>query len=266
MTAPPRRISSRDNAAFRELADLAHSAKERRRLGRSVLEGIHLCEAWLQRHGSPRAAFATDSGLAHPEIAPLLARHGVAPTLLADELFASVSTVQHGVGLVFVVDTPHPGLPASIDGDAVYLDRVQDPGNVGTLLRSCAAAGVRTVFTAPGTAWCWSPKVLRAGMGAHFHLSIHEAVPWIAVRARLAVDAIGTRVSGASSLYDADLRAPALWLLGNEGEGLSEEIAADVGRWVWIPQAEGVESMNVAAAAAVCLFEQRRQRLTAAPR
>ncbi|MEI7446347.1 MAG: RNA methyltransferase [Burkholderiales bacterium] len=266
MSAGPRRITSRDNAAFRELAELAHSAKERRRVGRSVLEGIHLCEAWLARRGAPHAAFATAGGLVHPEVGPLLARHGLVPTELADELFAAVSTVQHGIGLVFVVDTPRPGLPASIDADAVYLDRIQDPGNVGTLLRSCAAAGVRTVLTAPGTAWCWSPKVLRAGMGAHFHLSIHEAVPWTAVRARLAVEAVGTRVRDAASLYEADLRRPALWLLGNEGEGLSEEIAADVGRWVRIPQAEGVESMNVAAAAAVCLFEQRRQRLAATPR
>jgi TrmH family RNA methyltransferase len=97
-------------------------------------------------------------------------------------------------------------------------------------------------------------------MGAHFHLSIHEAVPWSAVRARLAVEAIGTRAAEAESLFDADLRGGALWLLGNEGEGLSDEIAADVARWVRIPQADGVESMNVAAAAAVCLFEQRRQR------
>jgi TrmH family RNA methyltransferase len=260
MTAVPRRITSRDNPLFRELAELAHSSRERRRQGRSVLEGIHLCEAWLQRHGTPRTAVATKAGLAHPEVAVLLARHGVSPAVIAGELFDAVSTLQHGVGLAFVVDTPQPGLPASIGADAVYLDRVQDPGNVGTLLRSCAAAGVRTVLTAPGTAWCWSPKVLRAGMGAHFHLSIHEAVPWSAVRTRLGVAAIGTRTQQAESLFEADLRAPALWLLGNEGEGLSEEVGADVARWVRIPQAEGVESMNVAAAAAVCLFEQRRQR------
>jgi TrmH family RNA methyltransferase len=260
MTAPPRRITSRDNPLFRELSDLARSARERRRRGRAVLEGIHLCEAWMQRHGAPRSAVATDAGLAHPEVAPLLARYGIQPTVLADELFDAVSTVQHGVGLVFVVETPRPELPDAIDADALDLDRVQDPGNVGTLLRNCAAAGVRTVLTAPGTAWCWSPKVLRAGMGAHFYLSIHEAVPWSVVRLRLNIEAIGTRALQAESLFEANLRAPALWLLGNEGEGLSPDIAADIARWVRIPQSEGVESMNVAAAAAVCLFEQRRQR------
>jgi len=256
----PRRISSRDNALFRGVAELAHSARERRRQGRSVLEGVHLCQAWLERHGAPRIALASESGRLHPEVAGLLARHRVDPDVVSDELFQSISTVQHGVGLAFVVDTPHPGLPARIEQDAVYLDRIQDPGNVGTLLRSCAAAGVGTVLTAPGTAWCWSPKVLRAGMGAHFHLSIHESVPWSAVRGRLAIEPIGTRATQAQSLFEAHLRAPAIWLLGNEGEGLSDEIGADVRRWISIPQAPGVESLNVAAAAAVCLFEQRRQR------
>jgi RNA methyltransferase, TrmH family len=260
VTSGPRRIASRDNALFREVMDLAHSARERRRLGRSLLEGIHLCEAYLDRVGPPRAALVTDAGLHHPEVAALLARHRIVPTLIADELFAAISSVQHGVGLAAIVDTPRPELPDAISGDAVYLDRIQDPGNVGTLLRSCAAAGVPTVLTAPGTAWCWSPKVLRAGMGAHFHLAIHEAVPWSVLRARLGVDPIGTRATGAESLYEANLRAPALWLLGNEGEGVSTEIAADVGRWVRIPQSEGVESLNVGAAAAICLFEQRRQR------
>jgi TrmH family RNA methyltransferase len=260
MTSGPRRIVSRDNALFREVMDLAHSARERRRLGRSLLEGVHLCEAYLDRVGPPRAALVTDAGLAHPEVAPLLARHGVVPTLIADELFVSISSVQHGVGLAAIVDTPRPALPDTIAGDAVYLDRIQDPGNVGTLLRNCAAAGVPTVLTAPGTAWCWSPKVLRAGMGAHFHLAIHEAVSWAVLRPRLAVDPVGTRASGADPLYAADLRAPVLWLLGNEGEGVSAEIAADVGRWIRIPQTAGVESLNVGAAAAICLFEQRRQR------
>jgi TrmH family RNA methyltransferase len=260
MTATPRRITSRDNPTFREVAELAHSARERRRLGRSVLEGVHLCDAWLQRHGAPRVAVATAAGLAHPEVGPMLARHRIVPLELADDLFGALSTLQHGVGLAFVVDTPRPELPAAIECDALYLDRIQDPGNVGTLLRSGAAAGIGIVLTAPGTAWCWSPKVLRAGMGAHFHLSIHESVPWAALRGRLAIEPIGTRATNAPSLFDADLRPPVLWLLGNEGEGLSQVIADDVARWVRIPQAKGVESMNVAAAAAVCLFEQRRQR------
>jgi len=255
-----RRISSRDNPLVRQLADLAHSARERRRVGRTFLEGIHLCEAFLLRHGAPQAAVATDSALAVPQVADLLARHRVEPTVLSEDLFRLLSTVQQGVGLAFVVETPRPALPAVLDTDAVFLDRVQDPGNVGTILRTCAAAGIGIVLTSPGTAFCWSPKVLRAGMGAHFHLVIHETVPWPTLHERLRVPAAGTRVAGARSVFEADLRAPMLWVLGNEGEGLSPELARDVDLWLGIPQQPQVESLNVAAAAAVCLFEQRRQR------
>jgi RNA methyltransferase, TrmH family len=190
----------------------------------------------------------------------LLDRHALKPVIVADGLFKSISTLQNGPGIAFAIDTPAPALPSSIDRDAVYLDRVQDPGNVGTILRTCAAAGVQVVLTAPGTAFCWSPKVLRAAMGAHFHLSIHEAVPWHVVSPRLKVEAVGTRAGNAESVFDADLAAPTLWLFGNEGEGLSSEASGSVGCWLRIPQEAGVESLNVAAAVAVCLFEQRRQR------
>ncbi len=257
-----RRITSRDNPLFREACDLAHSARERRRTGRSVLEGIHLCEAYSQRFGAPQAVLVSDSAASHPQVIELLRSQSIEPVSVADELFSQMSTLGQGVGLAFLIETPRPDLPARIEGDAVFLDRIQDPGNVGTLLRTAAAAGIATVITAPGTAWCWSPKVLRAGMGAHFHLAIHESVPWDAVRDRLDAQIIGTRLHQAASVFDEDLRGASVWLFGSEGEGVSPAIAPDVARWLRIPQVDSVESLNVAAAAAVCLFEQRRQRST----
>jgi RNA methyltransferase, TrmH family len=263
--SPPRRITSRDNPLLRDLAELAHSARARRRTRRTFLEGIHLCEAYLARYGvavpdGGHLTVVTDSAQAHPEVRRLLERFRLAPTVLADPLWEVLTTVENGVGLAMAIPTPAPPLPGRLDGDAVYLDRIQDPGNVGTILRTCAAAGVATVLTAPGTAFCWSPKVLRAAMGAHFHLSIHESVPWPELAPRLSVEAVGTRASGSASIYRTDLRDPRLWLFGNEGEGLSAEPARAVGRWLGIPQHPGVESLNVAAAVAVCLFEQLRQR------
>ena len=255
-----RRITSKDNALMREVAQLAHSARERRRLGRSVLEGIHLCEAFVQQPAQPLLAVVSDSAREHPQVEPLLRDAAWDVVHVPDELFASLSTLQQGVGIAFVIDTPRIELPESLTGDAVFLDRIQDPGNVGTVLRSCAAAGIGTVITAPGTAWCWSPKVLRAGMGAHFHLRIHEAAPWATVQPRLTGRIVGTRAHPSQSLFDADLRGPTVWLFGSEGEGLSEAVQPDVALWVGIPQQPSVESLNVAAAAAVCLFEQRRQR------
>lgn len=264
-----KRIESAANETFRELLALAGSARERRRLGFSVIEGVHLLEAYLARSGAPRQIFLpartaealAAGGRAVAEIAALLRAAGLEPVVLADRLFAQASQVEHGPGPIALVDTPRPSLPERLVDDAVYLDRVQDPGNVGTVLRTCAAVGVRRVITSPGTAFCWSPKVLRAAMGAHFHLDIHEGVPPAELLARLAVEAVATTADAPAGLWQADLRGPRVWLLGNEGQGLEAALLAAPGvRRVSIPQSEAVESLNVGVAAAVCLYEQLRQR------
>ncbi|MFN5512050.1 MAG: TrmH family RNA methyltransferase [Burkholderiales bacterium] len=261
-----RRITSRDNPLIRTCSELANSARERRRSGRSVIEGIHLVQAWLRRHGSPDELLVSDSACAHPEVQSLLALHVGRAVRVTDTVFQSLSGVQHGVGLLAVIRTPRPALPERWSGDLMVLDRVQDPGNVGAILRTCAAAGVGTLVTLEGSAFCWAPKVLRSGMGAHFELDIHESVAWPAVLERWGTQGpvLGTRIEQADTLFEADLRGPTLWLMGNEGEGLSESVRGSVTQWIRIPQTDKVESLNVGAAAAVCLFEQRRQRLVTA--
>lgn len=147
-------------------------------------------------------------------------------------------------------------------GDIIVLDRVQDPGNVGAILRTAAAAGVRTLLTTPGTAACWAPKVLRAGMGGHFVMDIVENVAPDALQALVThLPLAGTVLQGGQSLYGTDLRSPLAWVFGNEGEGIAPALQKWLGLRLTIPQVAGVESLNVAASAAVCLFEQRRQRL-----
>ena len=264
-------IVSPGNERFRRLLELAGSARERRRQGLSVIEGVHLVEAWLDRFGGAGAGasaqlFVPQRGLASEEVRALLQRFPAPPTMLDDRLFARASQVEHGPGPLAIVPTPRPALPPRIDEDAVYLDRVQDPGNVGSILRTCAAVGVRRVLASPGTAFCWSPKVLRAGMGAHFHLDIHEGVHAQALHERVTVAVHATEAGAPTTLFRADLRAPSLWLFGNEGQGL------DAGLRAWpavaaiaIPQQPGIESLNVGVAAAVCLYEQLRQRMAAAP-
>lgn len=253
-----RRIVSKDNALLREVAHLADSARERRKRGESFVEGAHLCAAYLDRFGEPRVALAAESALHDPEIAMIAGRCGARLAVVDDALYRGLSQLAGGGGIAFVVPTPSGVLPDRVDTDCVFLDRLQDPGNVGSILRSAAAAGVRLVVTAPHTAFAWSPKVLRAGMGAHFALTICEGVDWTTLAARLDCRALGTRLREAKPLHRTDLRAPACWLFGNEGEGLALDDAAI--QWLSIPQSAAVESLNVAAAAAVCLFEQRRQR------
>jgi TrmH family RNA methyltransferase len=257
-----RRIASRDNPLYRDLLQLAGLSGGRKRREVSLIEGVHLCEAFLSSGIAPLRVVVADDALQNPQLLDLLHRFDIEPVILSANLYRPLSALDQGGGLAVVFNTPRPTLPDRIEQDTVYLDRLQDPGNVGTILRTCAAVGVRTVITAPGTAWCWSPKVLRAGMGAHFHLSILEAVAWSELRPRISVEVRATAAAAPSSLWTTDLAAPGLWLLGQEGSGLAPELLAQASRTVAIPQSESVESLNVGVAAALCLYEQLRQRQT----
>jgi len=252
-------ISSRDNPLYKELKQLATSSQARRKAGRTLLDGIHLGQAYLQQAGQPLWCVLAQGALADAEAAALAARcdHCL---LLPDALYKGLSQVEHGVGLLFVVDTPRPQLPPVLSEPAVLLDRLQDPGNLGSILRSAAAAGIRQIYCSPETVFAWSPKVLRAGMGAHFLLEIFENADLGALLRGARVPVLATSSYASTTLYQTDLRQPAAWLFGHEGQGVAPELLALAARQVTIPQASGVESLNVAAAAAVCLFEQRRQR------
>jgi len=258
--ASARRIASRDNPLYRELLQLAGISGGRKRRELCLIEGIHLCEAFLATGAAPIRAVVADEALQNPQTLDLLQRFELDPVILSASLYRPLSAVEHGIGLALVIDTPKPDLPQRLEQDAIYLDRLQDPGNVGTILRTCAAVGIHTVITAPGSAGCWSPKVLRAGMGAHFHLNIHESVAWSELSSRIAMEVRATAAAATSLLWDTDLRAPALWLLGQEGSGLAPELLLKATRKVAIPQSESVESLNVGVAAALCLYEQMRQR------
>lgn len=257
-------VSSRDNAFYKELKALATSSQARRKAGRSLLDGVHLCQSWLDLKGLPVHCVVSEDALANPEVAAIVGRveagRGHA-TALPEALFGAVSQVEHGVGLVFVIDTPAPAMPPVLTQSAVLLDGVQDPGNVGSILRSAGAAGIGQVWCAPGTAFCWSPKVLRAAMGAHFVLEIFENVDLPALVRGARVPVLATSGYAADSLYDPalDLSGPVAWVLGHEGQGVSDELLRLASRRVAVPHAGQVESLNVAACAAVCFFEQLRQ-------
>lgn len=160
-------ISSRDNPAVKALVKLAGTAGKR---GAPVLlDGVHLCQAWLQHHGAPDQAIFDVERLAQPDIAALAAAVPDARCLALDaRLMQALASVESGQGVAFVVTPPPLSLPAAVDENCVLFDRIQDPGNVGTLLRTCAAAGIKRVFLATGTAAAWSPKVLRSGQGGAF--------------------------------------------------------------------------------------------------
>lgn len=252
-------ISSRDNPVVKTLVKLAGTAGKR---GAPVLlDGVHLCQAWLQHHGAPdRAIFDVDR-LSQPDIAALAAAVPDNISLALDaRLMHAVAAVESGQGVAFLVTPPVPALPAEVDETCVLFDRIQDPGNVGTLLRTCAAAGIKRVFLATGTAAAWSPKVLRSGQGAHFALEIHEHADLRDLLPRLRVPLVATALDGARDLYAGRLPERCAWIFGHEGQGVDPALLAVAGLKVRIPhEAAAVESLNVGAAAAICLFEQRRQ-------
>lgn len=254
-------ITSRDNALVKRLRALAESSRERRDSGQTVLDGVHLIDAALAAGLPLQHIVVSEQGMTRSEIVALLdACEAFPSSLLPDAIFAQVSPVDSPSGVLAIIDTPAPP-ERMLSKTVVALDGVQDPGNLGTILRTAAAAGVRDVLLGAGCAQAWSPRVLRAGMGGHFRLAIRERVDIPAALAGFPGAILATLPEGTSaSLYTLDLAGPVAWLFGAEGAGLSAEVAALATQGVRIPMPGEVESLNVGAAVAVCLFEQVRQR------
>jgi TrmH family RNA methyltransferase len=255
-------IRSRDNPRFKLLRELASSTRERRKAGLALLDGAHLIAAYRASGGVPEQLILSESGMANAEAAQLAAgAPGQGALVLADSLFNDITQVATPTGIVALIRTPKPGpLPERIER-CVMLEDIQDAGNLGSILRSTAAAGIGTVLLSQACAFPWSPKVLRAGMGAHFSLDIYDNADLAAAVLRLSGKLIITSGHARKSLYQADLRGPLAWVFGNEGSGVSPALSAAAAEQVRIPMPGKTESLNVAAAAAICLFEQVRQRI-----
>ena len=261
MTAPSvKSISSRDNPLLVRLRKLGRDPVAYRKQGELWIEGDHLCRAFLQRGGVPLQALISEAAWASP--LRELAMAAPAVSVLPAALMTGVSTLESPAPIGFVV--PWVGVVDLLpDAPTVVLDRLQDAGNVGTVLRSAAAFGFTQVITLKGTAGLWSPKVLRAGMGAHFGLSLIEGIEVVALGA-LTVPLLATSSHASQTIDQVTLPWPCAWVLGHEGEGVSAALQARCSLSLRIPQPGGEESLNVGAAAAVCLYESARQRCRAA--
>ncbi|MCD6026847.1 MAG: methyltransferase [Solimicrobium sp.] len=253
-------ISSRENALYKEIKKLANSSQARRKAECTLLDGVHLCQSYLHTVGQPQWCVVNEVSQSHPEIAELLAKTD-RQLMMTDVLYQSLSQVEHGVGLFFVAPIPKSLLPHQVTQTAVMLDNLQDPGNVGSLLRSAAAAGIQQVFCSVGTVSAWSPKVMRAAMGAHFLLDIVENVDLLQLLLNTEIPILATSSHTTRTVYDCDLQQPVVWLFGHEGQGLSQELMNCSTQQVTIPHFGNMESLNVAASAAICFFEQVRQNL-----
>ena len=252
-------IQSRDNAFFKSLKRLAESGRERRKTGQTLLDGVHLVEAYEAVFGFVETLVVTESALNGGEIAAFVENRET--VVLADSLMRDLALVDTPSGLLAVVKMPIATVTVNRENDAILLDNVQDPGNVGTLLRTAAAAGIKQALLSPGCATAWSPKVLRAGQGAHFALAIHEDVDLAGFMAEYQGTTAVTTLDNATSLYEARWDGPLAWVFGAEGQGVRPELLAAARLRIRIPMPGAVESLNVAAAAAICLFEALRRKL-----
>jgi TrmH family RNA methyltransferase len=253
-----KKITSAENDRFKALLKLLHSSRERRLAGCSLLDGVHLVQAYRQHLGTPEEIIVSESAVNLPEIQALL-QSDTPSLLLSDNLFRQLSSVATPTGIIAVIKTPRrEALPASFD-TCVMLEDVQDPGNMGSILRSCAAAGVRQIFLSKQSVNAWSPRVLRAAMGAHFCVEIYERIDLIALARDFPGRVLVARQDAATVVFKANLLGTVALIFGNEGAGVSQALTQCAHEGIAIPMSAATESLNVAAAAAICLFERVRQ-------
>ena len=252
----PLQISARDNPLLAQVRRLLRNGGAYRRLGQVWLEGEHLCAAFATRGKVATQAVIAASAWAVP-VQRELAQSAARVVLLSDPLFASLSTLESPAGIGFLIDLPAQD-PIQRTTATVVLDRLQDAGNVGSIMRSAAALGASQVLALKGTVALWSPKVLRAGMGAHFGLNLLEGLSEADLLG-LRMPLVATSSHAGVLLPQAALPSPCAWVMGHEGQGVSVSLLQRCAVQVRIPQPGGQESLNVAAAAAVCLYESARQ-------
>jgi TrmH family RNA methyltransferase len=252
-------IRSRENPRVKAWMRLADDPRERRKRGLALIEGLHLVEAFLQEGGVPASLIVAEGAMEKPEIGALVERASVAPVILADAIFRRISDAETPIGIAAEIEVPAARIdPAGSDG-CVFLDGLQDAGNVGTLLRSAAAFGVRDAFVGPGCADPWSPKALRAGMGGHFFLRIALSGDLAADVRRFGQRTICAEAHGGARLESLDLGGRVGWIFGSEARGASASVAEAASLKATISTPGGAESLNVAASAAICLYERQRQ-------
>ena len=243
-------ITSRDNPLLKELRKLSQDSTAYRKQGRIWLEGDHLCRAALAKGLKPEIALFSESFW--PKAQSEWAQAAIKNIVIAEPLLPEISGLKSPARMGFVLDLPVAAalLP---NVATVILDRVQDAGNVGSILRSAAAFGIGQIIALRGTAALWSAKVLRAGMGAHFALRLIEGVDPVALD-ELKIPMVVTSSHEGRFLHEQKLPLHCAWVMGHEGQGISDDLIARASLKVRIAQPGGEESINVAAAAAICFY------------
>lgn len=260
-----KKITSVQNPLVKKLVQLSEKQSFRNKQKMTIIEGAHLTAEWLKRFGVPDFCVISSSSKRSEEVEGIIQKCEELNTEIIEleaKIYSKISPVIEGVGILFVVKIPENQCVDFCE-DVIILDRIQDPGNFGTILRSAVGFGVKQIICSKGTVSAWSPKVLRSGMGAHFKLQILENQDLNEVILKVETPIFATSLQAEKSIYDENFTTKTAWIFGNEGAGVSLELLSKVKNQVIIPQVGQIESLNVAMAATVCLAEQARQRLKA---
>jgi TrmH family RNA methyltransferase len=263
-------IESAQNERLKTAIRLLASNNALRQHGLAAAEGLHLAETLLHLPGVNIDSVWIPQGLLNnPEWLTLSAlsdvlENGMARCfVLGDALFAKLSKLKTPTGPMIFFEPVNASQAIDLSREVVLLDGIQDPGNVGTLLRNCAAAGVQQVAVSDHSAWVWSDKVLRSGMGAQFSLQLYPESDLLTAMAdsTVKVPVRATSLHPRSiDLFDVDLKPAGIWVFGSEGQGVSPAWLDRATQFIRIPQSPHIESLNVGSSSAVCMFEQLRQR------
>ena len=252
-------IASRDNPRVKRWRELMRDARERRKARRAIIEGENLVQAFIASGGAVECLLIGKSASGRGEFSALEKQCGKSATVLTDSVFRSIVDVETPAGIAAEIAIPSSERILNTAESCVFLDSIQDTGNVGTILRSAVAFGIGHAVLGKGCADAWSPKVLRAAAGAHFALQVVENVDLVEAITEFAGRIACTVPRGGLPLRDADLSGRIGWLFGAEGQGVSAALAARAALKVTIPMPGAAESLNVAAAAAICFYEISRR-------
>ncbi len=252
------KITSAQNPKIKHVKRLSHSVKDRKKEGQTILDGFHLIQEACQKGFEDQIEFMVitekfKGALEFKSLTP------VQPVLeIPESLMTTIAPTKSPSGILAVFNIPKTP-PIQTPKAIVCIDQIQDPGNLGTILRSCTATGVVNVYCSPGTVEVWSPKVLRAAMGAHFYVHIQENSNLSEALRDFKGNIYGTFMNGNTNLFNTPFEIPSAFVLGNEGQGISKEVEAVCTHKLSIPMHNNFESLNVATSATVCLYEFYRQ-------
>jgi len=255
-------ISSRQNTLVKQLKKLVDSKRARAEAGKIIAEGIHLLEIQLSVGVAPELIVVAERCINEPDVISLAdSSPSSRLVVLSNSIFDQIAPTDAPSGLLTISAQIISDNSPLQSVDTLVLDHVQDPGNVGSLIRTAVAAGVRQIVLSAGCADPWSPRCLRAGQGAQWLAQVYPEIVLDEFVGSYSGAVAATVLEGGTSLYGQDLTQPTAWLFGNEGQGVDPQLAGSATHRITIPMPGGMESLNVNAAAAVCLFEQVRQRL-----